>query len=178
VTPGGGLGPPLEFAPAWAPDGGRLVFGRLDGHTGLVVHDLPSGAETQLTDVYDRSPVWSPDGSTIAFKRGKDIYLVDTDGTDLRVLASGTAPDWSPDGTTLAYVRHDRLCLLTVATRRRRCLLRGVSPAWSPDGRRLAFSRDGDLFVVRADGTHERRLTRTPSFFETAPDWQPVLRAG
>jgi len=154
------------------------VFGRLDGHTGLVVHDLASGAETQLTDVYDRSPVWSPDGSTIAFKRGKDIYLVDADGTDLRVLASGTAPDWSPDGTTLAYVRHDRLCLLTVATRRRRCLLRGVSPAWSPDGRRLAFSRDGDLFVVRADGTDERRLTRTPSFFETAPDWQPVLRAG
>ena len=54
--------------------------------------------------------------------------------------------------------------------------------AWSPDGSRLAFiagrahhvgayAGDGDLFVVRADGTHLRRLTSSASI--SAPSWSP-----
>ena len=37
------------------------------------------------------------------------------------------------------------------------------SPSWSPDGRRIAFLRRhngmADVYVMRADGTHVRRLT-------------------
>ena len=36
-------------------------------------------------------------------------------------------------------------------------------PSWSPDGRRIAFLRwhndMADVYVMRADGTHVRRLT-------------------
>ena len=38
-------------------------------------------------------------------------------------------------------------------------LTRGSQPAWSPNGKRIAFVRDGQIFVVDADGQHERRLT-------------------
>src|SRR5918911_3465921 len=37
-------------------------------------------------------------------------------------------------------------------------LTRGSQPAWSPNGKRIAFVRDGQIFVVGADGQHERRL--------------------
>src|SRR5687768_6097251 len=33
-------------------------------------------------------------------------------------------------------------------------------PTWSPDGKRVAFTRYGQIFVIDANGTNERRLTR------------------
>ena len=48
---------------------------------------------------------------------------------------------------------------------------------WSPDGRRIAFTtnRDGntELYVMNADGSGQRRLTRTPERFEGNPAWSP-----
>jgi Tol biopolymer transport system component len=47
------------------------------------------------------------------------------------------------------------------------------SPVWSPDGRRIAFERsrgrDSDLYVMNADGSGQRNLTR-----HTAHDFGPV----
>jgi thiosulfate/3-mercaptopyruvate sulfurtransferase len=53
--------------------------------------------------------------------------------------------------------------------------VRGSLPAVSPDGRDIAFTalRDGkqsDTYVIRADGTQERRLTQTPEWDER-PSW-------
>jgi Tol biopolymer transport system component len=55
--------------------------------------------------------------------------------------------------------------------------------AWSLDGRRIAYTRcvldarpsdrTCDLFVMNADGTRKRRLTRTPLVRETDPVWSP-----
>jgi dipeptidyl aminopeptidase/acylaminoacyl peptidase len=53
---------------------------------------------------------------------------------------------------------------------------RDGSPAWSPDGTRLAFygERGGnsDIYVMSADGTDVRRLTRDASD-EGYPSWSP-----
>jgi TolB protein len=50
-------------------------------------------------------------------------------------------------------------------------------PAWAPDGRTIAFvsTRDGnaEIYVMRADGTGRRRLTRSPASNDTAPVWSP-----
>ena len=47
---------------------------------------------------------------------------------------------------------------------------------WSPDGRRIAFEslRDsnGEIYVVNADGSGQRRLTRNPAR-DFAPAWSP-----
>jgi TolB protein len=32
--------------------------------------------------------------------------------------------------------------------------------AWSPDGRTIAFLRNGEVYIVKADGSGERRLTQ------------------
>ena len=50
------------------------------------------------------------------------------------------------------------------------------TPVWSPDGRRIAFlsRRDGskELYVVSADGSGQRRLTRDARYSAT-PAWSP-----
>ena len=50
------------------------------------------------------------------------------------------------------------------------------APSWSPDGRRIVFlsRRDGDkeLYIVSADGSGQRRLTRDARFF-AIPAWSP-----
>jgi hypothetical protein len=51
-----------------------------------------------------------------------------------------------------------------------------ISPAYSPDGSRIAFVTDrhgeGEIYVMDADGTNERRLTTTPAM-EGDPTWTP-----
>jgi serine/threonine protein kinase len=56
-------------------------------------------------------PFWSPDSRTIAFAGNRNaawqIFLIDPDGSNLRLLAAtdgrGTSPKWSPDGKTIFY---------------------------------------------------------------------------
>ncbi|BEL12404.1 hypothetical protein Q0Z83_105950 [Actinoplanes sichuanensis] len=43
-------------------------------------------------------------------------------------------------------------------------------PRWSPDGRRLAVLKRGQVWVMRADGTGQRRLTTRPA---GGPSWSP-----
>src|SRR4051794_7423322 len=52
----------------------------------------------------------------------------------------------------------------------------GVSarPRWSPDGRQIAFLRSGQLWVMRADGTGQRRLASRPA---AGPSWSPDSRS-
>jgi Tol biopolymer transport system component len=55
--------------------------------------------------------------------------------------------------------------------------VRDGAPSWSPDGRRLAFATEGtdgqsDIYVMNADGTGRRQLTRSPGD-DTAPAFSP-----
>jgi tol-pal system beta propeller repeat protein TolB len=49
-------------------------------------------------------------------------------------------------------------------------------PAWSPDGSRIVFestrSGNSDIWVMNADGTSPRQLTRSPDF-DGDPAWSP-----
>ena len=51
-----------------------------------------------------------------------------------------------------------------------------LEPVWSPDGSRIAFLGHHDqLFVMNADGTHRRLVTRGAGLFRAAdrPTWSP-----
>jgi TolB protein len=54
---------------------------------------------------------------------------------------------------------------------------RVLSASYSPDGAWIVHASDGyggaDLFVMRADGTDNRRLTST-KWWDSAPDWEPA----
>src|SRR4051794_11139202 len=51
-----------------------------------------------------------------------------------------------------------------------------LAPSWSPDGARIVYQRafggDADLWLMDADGSHQRVLVNSPSS-DTAPSWSP-----
>lgn len=182
--------------PSWSPDGLELTFhSAVDGNTDVwAIRADGTQLRRLTTDVaVDRDPVWSPDGRTIAFRsnRSGTYHLVTinaADGAnfaDLTPTADAFNPAWSPDGTQIAF--HSRrdggLPQIYVAqadgSRVRRVTTGGAedyTPAFSPDGTQLVFNRgrgrDSALFLIRLDGTDERRLgTLQPN--DTLPDWRP-----
>src|SRR5438477_118232 len=146
--------------PAWAPDGGRLLFHarrKDDKQKGFAMRNVWSigadgAGEKKLTggtkDEYHAS--LSPDGKKLLFvselNGSRDIWLADADGQN-------PVPLTDDPGTE-------------------------DQPAWSPDGRQIAyaaFPREGgsfDLWTVNADGSGRRRLTTTPAN-ELFPAWHP-----
>jgi Tol biopolymer transport system component len=153
-----------SWPPSWSPDGAQIAY---------------------------------TEGTTV------DVAAIGSDGTGHRLVASGpgldAAPAWSPDGTQIAFLHAaggslPALHLVSAAGGAPRRLSStevayGLQPAptWSPDGTRIAFTGtqvvsytrygpvlSSGVYVVDAEGTLERRLTRafaTPGFQN--PAWSP-----
>lgn len=51
-----------------------------------------------------------------------------------------------------------------------------LSPSWSPDGGTIAFTRvdgpDGDIWVMRPDGSSQTNLTEGSDLSQQDPSWQ------
>jgi Tol biopolymer transport system component len=155
-------GPNNNAFASFAPDGKRIVY-RTKGPNGegLRIMNLADGSITVLTNEYDNFPAWSPRGDSIAFVRKVaddfEVLTIRPDGKDVNQLTHTHGND--------AHV------------------------SWSPDGERLAFSSsrmgfkdealntnapqpNGDIFVMRYDGTQVEQLTDN-QWEEGGATWQP-----
>jgi Tol biopolymer transport system component len=154
----------LDRQPSWSPDGREIAFSSANdviGEFGNLYTIRPDGSHRrQLTaSVNDEEmPVWSPDGRRLAFNSdaGGDFDL-----WAMPAVAGASAVNLSQSPTS-----------------------GDGGAAWSPDGRSLLFGSnrdddgnpndaDHDLYKMRANGSHQRNVTRDP-YFETGPDWQPL----
>jgi TolB protein len=145
------------FSPAWAPDGQRFAYTRMDGGRGsIVVQSFGGGTQTVpgTTTGMNYTAAFAPDGRTVAYTHmtedGAEIY-------------SGNVAD--------------QCCAQRLTASR---FADNLSPTYSPDGRRIAFisSRAGgpQLYVMSADGTDQDVLAPF-DFGDTgpsnAPEWSP-----
>jgi len=156
----------VDVDPAWSPDGRRIVFvsnrPRMTGKFAIWTIKANGTGLQRLTAGHDADPAWSPDGTTIAFARFPfAIWLMNADGTNQRKLTTPLQDPGSNDEED-------------------------IMPAWSPDGDWIAFARRHepyvgptgstryrlDVYVIRADGTAIRRLTRRARQ-NVEPAWSP-----
>ena len=172
-----------SFAPAWSPDGTRLVFAsdrRRPGVQELYVLDVSGGTTRRLTRttsapgfVSDFAPAWSPDGRTIAFVRARRntsaLHLLELGTGRITAVRGGTdanpdsTPAWSPDSRSIAFSSGTRIVVVPAAGGSGRTIARGVDPDWSEDGSSIAFTGDLGVVVSRPDGSGRRLIARGAS---------------
>lgn len=165
--------------PVLGPDGLTVAFERLKIYnrydpkqplkSGLRVSStawttsLDGGRPRRLTPwrngVMSAPQAFSPDGTTLLMERDRgpgfetEVVSRPLSGGPVRVIAvAAEQPAYSPDGSRIALVSYRDG--LTVAT------TDGPEPV-------------GELYVVAADGSQPRRLTRTRTEQESQPSWSP-----
>jgi TolB protein len=153
--------PENAFLPDVSPDGRRIVFSHdVGGDVELFVVNIDGTGLTRLTydpGRFDGAAHWSPDGTSLVFARESDV-------THVNVI------------TTMAALPGAPMHALTTD------IWDSFWPEYTPDGRRIMFdSQIGGLvaaiWVMDADGSHQRRLTDAPleaGFSDIAPDGRRV----
>jgi TolB protein len=150
-----------DEAPAWSPDGGRILFQRQVSASNWDIYEVdPTGEGLRRVTrgpLQQTNPSWSPDGEKVAFAEQQRngnwaIYTMNRDGSDrARVTpreASSQEPSWSPDGDEIAFVLQEgpeaAVAVMNVDGGKPRRLtgssLVASRPAWSPDGSKIVFS--------------------------------------
>jgi Tol biopolymer transport system component len=181
-----------------SPDGTRIAFSRPTGISTIGIDG--TGLQELSLPVPAQMPVWSPTGSQIAFqgmttKRQWAIYVVDADGSNVRRLTRSPADDewpaWSPDGSRIVYdivgteplndsgfsQTSEIYSISTSGGTPTRLTHNGVNdsqPSYSPDGTKIIFSRGEGMWIMDANGSHQREV-RPPGSCCTAftPRWSP-----
>jgi len=109
--------PANDLQPTLSPNGEVVVFiSDRDGQSDVFSIPLMGGRPISLSrtpSAQEDTPVFSPDGAAIAFASDRDgdwnIYLMDTDGANVRPALSGYAgtdevhPTFTPDSLSLAF---------------------------------------------------------------------------
>jgi Tol biopolymer transport system component len=199
--------------PDWAPDGQRFAFASDRGFgTAIYIADSTGSNIVQVTHprlgAKDYMPAWSPNGKRIAFERyvpareAYDLYVVNSDGSNLRQLATGHGfdgtPSWSPDGRILFVSDRphgaEKLCescgalfVLRIGGTAKRLTARrfnALMPAWSPNGKYIAWVRSrsinetGSLYAMHANGTAARRIDVDGGSPAWSPDSRTIVYSG
>jgi len=151
-----------DHDPQWSPNGRRIAFGRGLGDQRAIYLMNSDGSNPRRVTPWSLrggQPDWSPDGKRLVFYSNRDgpTYV------------SANLYTIRPDGTHL-----------TQLTRAHGGRVQHLSATFSPDGKWIAFSRtpgsgsagNADVFVMRADGTHVRNVTRS-SAWDSGVDWGP-----
>ncbi len=180
--------------PCWSPDGKRIAFtSDRDQRTNLYVVKADGRGLRRIVNspAVCYMPSWqrTPRGERIVFGlhgAQPEMASVRPDGSQLRMLGVGHDPCLSPDGKTIAYTGEVpggvSVFLMDYEGGNKRRLVPGASkpgavfPNWSPDSKSLVYSWPGgealELFVIGADGSGNRQLTRSGGICTPAA-WSP-----
>jgi Tol biopolymer transport system component len=165
-----------------------------------------TGLTAPFSDGDEDKPAVSADGKTIALvfeaeaapgeDERYDIYLVNRDGTNPRLLVQGGSdPAWSPDGTRIAYTSISdqtgyQVGVMNADGSGQHLITPGdvnkasYGPDWSPDGTSIAFIRrridmpsvHTQIGTVHPDGSGRKLITAFTTKNAYDPYWSPDSR--
>jgi len=183
-----------EVDPEWSPNGDRLLFVRyvpqeFTAWWGDVFSMNPDGSNVDqvTTGGTWRTPAWSPDGGSIAVVRqdgpagAGGIYLMNPDGTSLRILFLGdlVLPSWHPSGDTIAAIDGNwelwagAVYFVDVLSGEARQSNSNGDicgrPVWSPEGDFLALTRGSTWGIAWRNGSNWNTVSRG-----VVTSWQPT----
>jgi imidazolonepropionase-like amidohydrolase/Tol biopolymer transport system component len=135
----------------------------------MLVAASAAGADNHATGEEAKWDVEAPKGATI-----KQVPIVTDEGTWMDV-------DVSPDGSTIAFAMLGDIYTVPMAGGEARRIAQGmaweVHPRFSPDGKRIAFTSDrgggNNIWVMNADGSDKRQLTKESFRLLNQPTWSP-----
>jgi TolB protein len=179
----------IEVMPAWSPQGDKIAYYGSEGLyiTGADGSDRPQLLRRGAT----LDPAWSPDGSKIAFAEYSSLYVLEIESREVSQITDGSissdSPTWSPDGSQIVFVIRPHVRTPGGGPEGAIAIINADgsgfvqlteledgssgSPDWSSDGDWIAFVREGDIYVMRVDGTNVKALTHDGE--NRSPTWSP-----
>lgn len=168
----------------------KIVFSNVD--RGGIMKINADGSEPVFLTTDGSAPAPSPDGALIAFERGsdagRDIYVMDANGSNVRRLTTEPGadldPSWSPDGRSIVFESqrdgNSEIYVVALDSLRQTRLTEHPAsdsdPAFSPDGRSIAFDSDRpgnrEIYRMTATGGEVTRLT-TRAEQDSDASWSP-----
>lgn len=167
--------------------GGKVILERAyAGNARSQAHAFANDIVETITGV--RGIAGSKIGFVATRSGSKEIYLVDSDGSNLTQLTRDSgisvSPRISADGRKLAYTGYQSgyadVYEIELGSGARRRIMKypgtNSGAAYAPNGDRFAvtLSKDGnpELYVTNSNGDSPRRLTMTAGV-ESSPTWSP-----
>lgn len=199
--------PANDGFPIWSPDGLSIGFqSDRSGKNAIYIMraDGTQVREVAGTGPLDYLSGWSPDGRYLLITSTRDvngeIYIITIDSGEAinltRNPAADEAPAWSPDGKRILFTsdreapRGRRILQIYVQDLESGTIARltdfeqgAVDPLWSPDGKQIAFgvvqsnNVSVDTFVMQADGSNPRPLTKYYGGWAVPQTWSPDGRS-
>jgi Tol biopolymer transport system component len=190
--------PGFDACPAYARGGRHIAFcsDRTGAPETWVMRENGSD-ERQVTNLGGALtfPDFSPDGRRIAMSgrapedpaQARDLWITNIDGSGMHRLtdtpdSTEQWPAYSPDGTRIAFVSNrgggvPQIWVIDADGNDPQQLtsdplVKEQVPDWSPDGARIAYAAAGDIWAMRADGSHQVQLTHTAEP-EGGAAWSP-----
>jgi TolB protein len=184
---------------AWSPDSQQIAFACSNAQ--FLCISYIDGSHLQKLTMPDYTRVqdmaWSPDGSQVAFSltaadyRNSELYLINTDGSNLHRLFEPTdfdfhdsKPQWSPDGSKILFQSGRRGTMSIYVIKPDGTGLHNLSQGnsldfgavWSPDSLNVAYfswqldEKSVILYVADASRGNPRKITDNSTFnlLETA----------